>query len=62
MVIIMNDIFYCYSKRMSLFLRSMKEEYIAVGENQKTHVKYWTFYKSERLDSLIELWNIIKNK
>lgn len=62
MVIIMNDIFYCYSKRMSLFLRSMKEEYIAVGENQKTHVKYWTFYKSERLDSLIELWNTIKNK
>lgn len=62
MVITMNDIFYCYSKRMSLFLRSMKEEYIAVGENQKTHVKYWTFYKSERLDSLIELWNTIKNK
>lgn len=47
---------------MSLFLRSMKEEYIAVGENQKTNVKYWTFYKSERLDSLIELWNTIKNK
>ena len=47
---------------MSLFLRSMKEEYITVGENQKTHVKYWTFYKSERLDSLIELWNTIKNK
>lgn len=62
MVITMNNIFYCYSKRMSLFLRSMKEEYIALGENQKTHVKYWTFYKSERLDSLIELWNTIKNK
>ena len=62
MVIIMNDIFYCYSKRMSLFLRSMKEEYIAVGENQKTHVKYWTFYKSERLDNLIKIWNTIKNK
>lgn len=61
MVIIMNDIFYCYSKRMSLFLRSMKEEYITVGENQKTHVRYWTFYKSERLDTLIELWNTIKN-
>ncbi len=47
---------------MSLFLRSMKEEYIAVGENQKTHIKYWTFYKSGRLDNLIELWNTIKNK
>lgn len=62
MVIMMNDIFYCYSKRMSLFLRSMKEEYIAFGENKKTHVKYWTFYKSERLDNLIKLWNTIKNK
>jgi len=62
MVIIMNDIFYCYSKKMSLFLRSMKEEYITVDENQKTHTKYWTFYKSERLDSLIKLWNTIKNQ
>ena len=58
----MNNIFYCYSKRMSLFLRAMKEEYIAVGVNQKTNVKYWTFNKSERLDSLISLWNEIKNR
>ena len=58
----MNNIFYCYSKRMSLFLRAMKEEYIAVGVNQKTNVKYWTFNKSERLDNLITLWNEIKNK
>jgi len=47
---------------MSLFLRSMKEKYITVGINRKTHVRYWTFYKSERLDTLIELWNSIKNK
>lgn len=58
----MNNIFYCYSKRMSLFLRAMKEEYITVGVNQKTNVKYWTFNKSERLDNLIALWNEIKNK
>ena len=47
---------------MSLFLRAMKEEYIAIGVNQKTNVKYWTFNKSERLDNLIALWNEIKNK
>ena len=40
----------------------MKEEYIAVKKKKKTHVKYWTFYKSERLDSLVKLWNTIKNK
>lgn len=58
----MNKNFYCYSKRMSLFLRSMKEKYIASGINQRTHVRYWTFQKSERLDMLIEIWNSIKNK
>lgn len=40
----------------------MKEEYISVGVNQKTHTKYWTFVKSERLDELIKMWNVIKNK
>ena len=58
----MNDIFYCYSKRMKYFLQAMKEEYIAVRVNQKTNVRYWTFKKSERLDYLISLWNEIKNK
>lgn len=58
----MSNIFYCYSKRMCLFLRSMKEEYIAVDINKRTNVRYWTFNKSERLDNLITLWNEIKNK
>lgn len=57
----MNNYFYCYSKRMSLFLRSMKENYLSVGINKKTNTKYWIFQKSERLDKLIELWNKIKN-
>lgn len=57
-----NNIFYCYSKRMCLFLRCMKEKYISMGVNSKTHIKYWTFYKTERLDELIKLWNSIKNK
>ena len=57
----MNNYFYCYSKRMSLFLRSMKEEYLTTDKNKNTNVKYWTFQKSERLDKLIELWNKIKN-
>ena len=58
----MDDIFYCYSKRLSLFLRSMKENYISVKTHERTHVKYWTFKKSEHLDNLISLWNEIKNK
>lgn len=58
----MNNIFFCYSKRLQFFLRAMKEEYISVGVNQKTNTKYWTFIKSERLDELIKMWNVIKNK
>lgn len=58
----MNDYFYCYSRRMSLFLRSMKEKYISSSINKNTNMRYWTFKKSERLDKLIELWNSIKNK
>lgn len=58
----MNKYFYCYSKRMSLFLRAMKEEYISIGINKNTNMKYWTFTKSDRLDNLISLWNEIKNK
>lgn len=57
----MNNCFYCYSKRMSLFLRSMKENYLSVGINKNTNIKYWTFQKSKRLDELIKLWNQIKN-
>ncbi len=58
----MNEIYYCYSRRLSLFLRAMKEQYITTGINHKTKVRYWTFNKSERLDSLIRLWNKIKNE
>lgn len=58
----MSNIFYCYSKRLMFFLRSMKEEYVSVGTNKNTNVKYWTFNKSERLDMLIALWKTIKNK
>lgn len=54
--------FYCYSFRLSLFLRSMKQKYKHVGINHKTNTKFWVFEKSERLDALISLWNEIKNK
>lgn len=39
----------------------MKENYLSVGINKNTNIKYWTFQKSKRLDELIKLWNQIKN-
>lgn len=47
---------------MQLFLRAMNEKYIGTGINKNTNTKYWTFIKSDRLDSLIELWTSVKNK
>lgn len=58
----MDYIFYCYSYKMQLFLRAMNEKYIGTGINKNTNTKYWTFIKSDRLDSLIELWTSVKNK
>ena len=58
----MNNIFYCYSYRMQLFLRAMNEKYIGTGINGNTKTKYWTFKKSDRLDALIGLWTSVKNK
>lgn len=58
----MSNVYYCYSKRLQLFLRSMNESYITVGINKNTNTKYWTFNKSGRLDMLISLFNEIKYK
>ena len=57
----MNNILYCYSKKLSHFIRAFGVRYINSGINQKTKVKYYTFEKSERLDKIIELYNKVKH-
>ena len=57
-----NNCYYCYSTRLYHFLVSMKFRYMSVGINKNTNKKYWTFDKSEKLDSAIELYNSIKHK
>ena len=52
-----NNIFYCYSYKLCLFLRAFEMKYISIGINKNTNVKYYTFEKSKRLDKLIKLWN-----
>jgi len=56
-----NNIFYCYSYRMFLFLKSLRFYYISEGVNKNTNNKYWTFSKSDVLDMAITTWNDIKN-
>ena len=56
-----NDIFYCYSNRMNYFLMSMKFRYLSKGINSNTNKEYWTYKKSENLDSAIQMYNSIKH-
>jgi len=55
------ELFYCYSKRLSHFLRAFIP-YKSVGINKNTNSKYYTFEKSERLDNLIKHYNHIKHR
>lgn len=56
-----SDIFYCYSKRLKLFIQSYGINYIDKGLNKNTQTIYWTFNKSENLDKIISLYNEVKH-
>lgn len=57
-----NSDYFCYSTRLYHFLVSMKFRYMSVRVNKNTNKKYWTFQKSEKLDSAIELYNSFKHR
>lgn len=56
----MNNKFYCYSTKMSYFIRSFGIRYIEIGINVKSGTRYYVFQKSERLDKIISLYNSVK--
>lgn len=56
----MSQYFYCYSSRMSYFIRAFNVKYIDIGLNAKSGTKYYVFEKSEKLDRIIELYNKVK--
>ena len=58
----MSDLFYCYSKKLSFFIRAFGIRCENVGLNKNTNTKYYTFIKSDRLDEIIDLYNSVKNK
>lgn len=57
----MSQYFYCYSMRMSHFIRAFGVKYLNIGFNAKSKMKYYVFEKSERLDKIIELYNKVKH-
>jgi len=56
-----NNYFYCYSMRLSHFIRSFNIRYVSVGCNKSNGAKYYTYPKSETLDKIIELYNKVKH-
>ena len=58
----MSQFFYCYSMRMSHFIRAFGIKYVDVGFNAKSGTKYYVFNKSEKLDKIIELYNSVKHR
>ena len=57
----MSNKFYCYSKRLFYFIKSIDVDYISFGINKNTNTKYYIFEKSEKLDKIIDLYNEIKH-
>lgn len=57
-----NNLFYCYSNRLALFLRSFRFRYINSSVNKNSNTKYWVFEKSDKLDEAIQLYNEVKHK
>lgn len=53
--------FYCYSTRLSYFLRSFNLKYQSIGINHNSNTKYYVFEKSEKLDQVIQLYNKVKH-
>ena len=57
----MNKYFYCYSNKLSYFIRTFGIKYLDIGINPNTNTKYYMFEKSDRLDKVIKLYNKIKH-
>lgn len=55
-----NKIFYCYSFRLFHYLVAFGEKCYASKINSNSGKRYWVFYKSKRLDNIIESYNKMK--
>jgi hypothetical protein len=56
------NIYYSYSYRLTLFIRSFGIKYISTDINPNTNQRYYTFEKSDKLDKIISLYNEVKYK
>lgn len=57
-----NEYFYCYSLRLYHFICAFGGRCEGSSINHVSNSRYWTFFKSEELDRVIELYNSVKHK
>jgi len=57
----LKNYYFCYSRRLSYFVRAFSIPYVRIGTNWRTGCKYYVFPKSEKLDAVIQLWNSVKD-
>lgn len=56
----MDNIFYCYSKKLCLFLKLQDIDYIAKEVNPNGNRPYYTFIRTAELNSALTNWNKYK--
>lgn len=50
------DFFYCYSPRMSEFIRAKGIKFICVGLNENSGKRFWQYERGAKLDAAISEW------
>ncbi|MED3069278.1 hypothetical protein P4310_27965 [Bacillus thuringiensis] len=51
-----HEFFYCYSSVLHVFLKERGQRYTCAGLNENTLRKFWQYYRTEELDSLLTEW------
>ena len=52
--------FYCYNKKLMIFLSKHKVKYICTGKHVRTSDQFWQYQITEELQRLLEQWKTLK--
>lgn len=58
----LDELFFCYSYRLQMFLSIFNIHYINDGTNSKNGKKYFVYKKSNELKYMLDIWNDLKGK
>lgn len=57
-----NDLFFCYSNRLQLFLKIFGVNYLSEGVNSKNNKKYFIYKKTDKLKKILGEWDNLKSR